>query len=152
MKHHSSISKSNSLYTISIIGFLLALHIALPSYFNSSFLSKFTSEDNLSIIYMIASVISILGLLIINPILRKLGNYKTSLMFIGIQILIFYGILNLNSAIYIIPLIILSLALTALISFTFDIFLEKNTVLKDTGAIRGHYMTVINSAWILGPL
>lgn len=152
MKHHSNISRSTALYTISVVSFFLSLHIALPTYFNSSFLTSFTNEENLSLIFIIESLITIIGLLFMHSILRKIGNYKTALSLICIQIVIFYGIINLDSGKYIIPLIILSLSISSLIAFTLDIFLEKNTDLKHTGTIRGHYMTVSNSAWILGPL
>lgn len=152
MRHHSSINKTNALYTIGLISFFLSLHVAIPAYFNSSFLNQFTSEDNLSFIYIIQSVITIIGLLSMHYILRKYGNYKTALTLIAIQIFLFYGLYNSNKGYIIIPLIILSLSLINLISFTLDIFLEKSTDIKHTGTIRGNFLTVSNSAWILGPL
>ncbi len=87
-----------------------------------------------------------------HKILRKYGNYKTALTLVGIQILLFYGIINSDSGYIIIPLMILSLAMINLIAFNLDIFLERNSDTKHTGTIRGHYLTVSNSAWILGPL
>lgn len=152
MKHHPNIGKSTALYTIGLVSFFLSLHVSLPSYFNSSFLTLFTSEENLSFIYIVQSVVTIIGLLSMHKILRKFGNFKTALVLIGIQILFFYGIINLSSGYLIIPLMILSMAMINLIAFNLDIFLEKNSDTKHTGTIRGHYLTVSNSAWILGPL
>ncbi len=152
MKHHSSISKSNVLYTISVLSFFLALHAAIPSYFTSSFLTTLMDESKLSWIYMTQSILTILGLLSMNSLLRKFGNYRIALILIGIQIIIFYLIINLSAVEYLIPLIILALSIVGLISFTLDIFLQKNTETKNTGNVRGHFMTAINSAWILGPL
>jgi predicted MFS family arabinose efflux permease len=85
-------------------------------------------------------------------ILRKFGNFRTALVLTGIQILLFYGIINLKESFLLIPLLIISISLINLISFTLDIFLERNSDTKHTGTIRGHYLTVSNSAWILGPL
>jgi MFS family permease len=152
MKHHPNIGKSTALYTIGLVSFFLSLHVALPSYFNSSFLTQFTSEENLSFIYIVQSMITILGLLSMHKILRKFGNYRTALFLIGIQILLLYGIINFKAGYLLIPLIILSISLINLISFNLDIFLEKNSDTNHTGTIRGHYLTVSNSAWILGPL
>ncbi len=152
MKHHIHIKKSNALYTISVMSFFLALHIALPTYFNSSFLSTITSENNLSLIYSIQAVLTIIGLLFMSSILRKFGNYRTSIILIILQTFFFYGILNFTSPYIIISFFILALTMVNLIGFTFDVFLGENTDIENTGAIRGHYMTVTNSAWILGPL
>ncbi len=152
MKHYPNIGKSTALYTIGLVGFFLSLHLALPSYFNSSFFSQFTDEENLGFIYIIQSILTIVGLLFIHKILRKFGNYRTSLVLIGMQILLFYGIINFKAGYLLIPLLIVSISLINLISFTLDIFLERNSDTKHTGTIRGHYLTVSNSAWILGPL
>lgn len=152
MRHHSSIQKSSALYTISVLSFFLALHIALPSYFNSSFLSTITDGNNISIIYSIGAGISIVVLLLMHNILRKYGNYKTAIGLIILQMFTFYGIVTYTSPSVIIPFFILSLTIANLIGFTFDVFLEKSTDVKHTGAIRGHYMTVMNSAWIIAPL
>lgn len=152
MRHHPNINKSTALYTISVLSFFLALHIALPTYFNSSFLSTLTDESNLSLIYSIQAIITIIGLLSMHNILRRFGNYKTAIGLIILQMFIFYGMINFTSANVVVSLFILALSMVNLIGFTFDIFLEKSTDNEHTGTIRGHYMTITNSAWILGPL
>jgi MFS family permease len=87
-----------------------------------------------------------------HSILRRFGNYKTAMVLISVQILVFYGIIFSKSATAIIPLFILALVVVNLIGFTLDIFLEKSSDADHVGAIRGNYMTVTNSAWVLGPL
>jgi Na+/melibiose symporter-like transporter len=101
---------------------------------------------------MAQSAITILGLLSMHSLLRKFGNYRVALTLIGIQIIIFYLIINLSEAKHLIPLIVLGLSIASLISLTLDIFLQKNTETKNTGNVRSHFMTAINSAWIMGPL
>lgn len=152
MKHHHSISRPTTLYTISVVSFFVALHVALPNYFNSSFLGTLVQEKTISLVYFVAAIITIFGFLSMHSILRKFGNYKTAVALISIQILIFYGIIFSKSAIAIVPLIILAITIVNLIGFTLDIFLERNSDIDHVGSIRGGYMTVINSAWILGPL
>ncbi len=140
------------LYTTSMVGFFVTLHITIATYFNSSFLSTFVDEKTVSSIYLIISLCTIIGFLLINKVIKKLGNYTTSLCLIGIQIVIFYGIIFSNAGHVVIPLLILALSIINLIGFTVDIFLEKNTDIAHTGTIRGLYMTGLNIAWILGPL
>jgi Na+/melibiose symporter-like transporter len=152
MKHHKSIGNPTTLYTISVVSFFVALHVALPNYFNSSFLGTLVNNKTVSLVYFIEALITIFALLSMHGILRRFGNYKTAIGLVSIQILIFYGIIFSKSAIVIVPLIILALVVVSLIGFTLDIFLEKSSDTEHVGAIRGNYMTVTNSAWILGPL
>jgi len=152
MKHHHSIKKASTLYGISVIAFFIALHLSIPSYFNSSFLSSITDSKTVGLIYLIISLVTIVGLLSMNSILHRFGNLNTSLALILIQIFIFYGLITSTSPNTIIFLFILGLSIISLIGFTIDIFLQKSTDLGHTGGIRGMVMTATNSAWILGPL
>ena len=152
MRHHPSIGRSTALYTISVMSFFLSLHIALPSYFNSNFLSTLTNNNLIDLIYSAQAILTVIILLLMHNILRRFGNFRTTLALIAIQILAFYGIIFSTSIRLTAPFIVLSLTITYLISFTFDIFLEKNSDVDHIGSIRGHYMTASNSAWILGPL
>lgn len=152
MRHHSNIKNHHALYTISIISFIVALHASLPNYFNSSFLGTFTDDKTISFIYLIISLITIAGLLSMNSILVKLGNLRTSLLLILIQMGLFYGLITNHTFNSIVPIFILAMCMVTLISFTLDIFLQKNTDIGHTGSIRGLYMTITNAAWVFGPL
>ncbi len=152
MKHRSNINKSAALYSIALAGFFSALHVSLPAYFNSSFLETFVDEKTIEIIYLIISIVTIVGFLTVNSLLQKIGNHRTSLLLIIIQIIIFYGMINTDSAKILIPLFILGLSCISIIVFTFDIFLQKSTDIGHTGTVRGLYMTAVNSAWIFGPM
>lgn len=152
MKHHPHIKKTTALYTVGVVGFFSALHASLPTYFNSSFLGTFTDERTISLIYLIISLVTIVGFLSMHSILQKLGNLRTSLLLIIIQIGIFYGLITATSFDVIAPLFILGMSIVSLIALTIDIFLQRSTDIGHTGSIRGVFMTVINTAWILGPL
>ena len=87
-----------------------------------------------------------------HTILQKLGNLRTSLLLIMAQIVIFYGLITATSPNIITVLFIAGMSIVSLIALTIDIFLQKNTDIGHTGSVRGIFMTVINAAWILGPL
>ena len=144
MKHRHNLNRSTTLYTISVVSFFVALHVALPTYFNSSFLGTLVQEKTISLIYFIEAIITIFGLLLMHGVLRRFGNYKTAITLVSLQILVFYGIIFSKEAIVIIPLLILALVIVNLIGFTLDVFLEKSTDTEKVGSIRGNYMTVTN--------
>ncbi len=152
MQHHPHVQRRRKFYTIGIVGFFSALHLSLPTYFNSSFLATFADERTVSFIYLMVSLLTIVGFLSMNTILKKFGNLRTSLLLILIQISVFYGIIVSDSFNVIAPLLIIGMSIISLIGFTLDIFLQKNTDMGHTGSIRGLYMTLVNTAWILGPL
>ena len=152
MKHHHNIKKANILYGISIIAFFTGLHVALPVYFNSSFLGTFVNEKTISLIYLIISMVTIVGLLSMQTILGRFGNLRTSLALIMLDMLVFYQLINTTSPAATIFFFIISMSIVSLIIFTIDIFIQKGTDVGHTGQIRGLVMTATNTAWILGPL
>ncbi len=144
-------NRSHMIYTISIIGFIFALHIVIPSYSNSSFISLFADENTLSLIYMAGSALSILGFILAPAILRKFGNYLTTFILICLEIAIFYGLITSASPVVLAILFIIQAATSSLIGYCLDLFLESYTNGHSVGAIRGIYMTSLNLAWVLGP-
>ncbi len=152
MKRYHSLKKTGALYAISAIAFLSGIHVSIPNYFNSSFLSTFTDERTVSFIYLTISLLTIVGLLLMHDILRRFGNFRTSLALILLQIVVFYGLITSTSSNMTIFLFIVGMSIISLIGFTIDIFLQKSTDLGHTGAVRGVFMTALNMAWILGPL
>ncbi|MFA6459085.1 MAG: MFS transporter [Candidatus Paceibacterota bacterium] len=144
--------KSNVIYTIALIGFIYALHIVLPMYSNSSFLSEFGSERIVSLIYMVGGAVSILGFLIAPSFIRRYGNYKTSVVLICIQIILFIGLFFSASPTVIATFFMVQLAVSALIGLTLDIFLEVYTDSVHIGKVRGLYNASLNASWLIAPL
>lgn len=152
MIHHHSLPKSHVIYTIAVIGFIYTLHLVFPMYSASSFLGLYTSEKMIGLIYMLGAAVTILGFLFTPALIRKVGNYSVSLWFILIQICLTYGLSVTTNATLIAIFFVIQMALVALIAFCIDIFLEVYSNTSSVGAIRGIYLTTINSAWLIGPL
>jgi MFS family permease len=121
-------------------------------YVNSSFLGQFTSEANIGLLYTYAAIVQIIGLLCIEKILERFGNYKTILYLIVTQMALSAGMVAANSALTVSVFFILSTVIVSLIGICLDIFLESRSDAKNTGGTRGLYMTINNSAWVLAPL
>jgi MFS family permease len=115
-------------------------------------LSTFTDERTVGILYTVGSIVTILGLFSIEKILQRFGNYRTSIALVLIQMVLFYGFVTANSFLMISIIFVLSSAVVALIGFNLDVYLETYTEVRHTGGVRGLYMAINNSAWILAPL
>jgi MFS family permease len=146
------VPKSHIIYTIAVIGFIYTLHLVIPMYSNSSFLSIFADEKTLSYIYMAGAAVSILGYLLAPLIIRRLGNYKTAILLIFVQIGLFYGLIASSDPLTITIIFVLQTAVIALISLCLDIFLEVYTEGSNVGSVRGLYAATLNASWIVAPL
>lgn len=135
-----------------LIGFLFSLPIALASYINSSFISSFIGEKSVGIIYALGSIGSIFSLLIAPKIFKKIGGYKFLLLITLLNAFTFLT-LSLTKNIWGIALVfILGFSMNTLIIFSLDELLKIFSKDPATGKIRGIYLTVCNSAWILAQL
>ncbi|MEI7810382.1 MAG: MFS transporter [bacterium] len=137
---------------IFLAGFLFSIPLALTSYINSSFLSNYLNEDYVGIVYVIASIISIVGLLKMPKILTRLGNRFTTLSltlaaFLSLLILAFGQ--NVYSAVFGVVLYFIS---TDLIIISLDIFIEDFSKNSGIGKFRGLYLMIINIAWVLSQM
>ncbi len=145
-------SRSHVIYTIAIIGFIFTLHIVIPAYSNSSFLSLFADENTVGLIYMAGAALSIFSFILAPYVIRQFGNFHTIFALIIFEIAIFYGLVACTSPIWLALLFIIQSSVSLIIGYCLDIFLEGYSNGHSVGTIRGLYMTSINIAWVMGPL
>lgn len=144
MKHKTKI--------IYLAGFIFSLSVALMSYINSSFISSFISEKLVGIIYALGSIVSILVLLLVPKIFRKVGGYRFLIGIIGLDalsILLFAFSKNIWSAII---FFVFGFTLNILIFLSLDEFLKILSYDSTTGKTRGSYLTLCNLAWVIAQL
>jgi MFS family permease len=146
------IPRAHAIYTIAVIGFIYTLHLVIPMYSNSSFLSIFANERTLGYIYMAGAAVTILGFLLAPPIIRRLGNYTVAIWLVVIQIGLFYGLLVSTSPLAISTFFILQTAVISMIGLCLDIFLEVYTDSSNVGSVRGLYTATLNASWVIAPL
>ena len=143
---------NHALYTICLLAFIFTLHSALPSFINSSFLDEYTTEKAVGLIYSAGSLVTVLCFLSMSRMLRRFGNYQTTLILIVLQALTLLGIIYAGSFHLLAALFVISFAVINLIIFTLDVFLENHSDNIHTGGIRGLFLTVVNVGWILSPM
>ncbi len=148
----SAFKQSKSLNTIFLSNIFISIHYALIIYINSSFLSQFFSQTQVSSLYIIGSIINTYLLLNASKILEKIGVYKFVIYSIGIEILGTIGMFVSASPALIGIYFLIHLVNISLLLFGMDIFLEDFT--KDhskTGNIRATYLTITNTTIMISP-
>lgn len=137
---------------IYLLTFLFTLHVTPATYIESSFLSQFVSTGVLGFIFSTASVVSIFAFIYIRPLLRHFGNYKTFLVVLLIELVTLLFMAMSSTGWVVLTAFIIGHTMRNLAFFHLDIFLEELSPDKDTGGIRGMYLTVMNISFIIGPL
>lgn len=139
-------------YITYLAGFLFSIPLALTSYINSSLLESFMSATVVSTLYIGAAFLTILGLSEMPKVLKQFGNYRFTL---ALSVLAMVSLLFLaftKNPNIVAVFFVLYFLTTNFIVTTLDIFIEDFTVSKKVGRARGIYLTVINSAWVVGQL
>lgn len=149
----SAFRQSKKLNAIFFSNIFISFHYALIVYVNSTFLSGYFSEVQVSSLYIIGSILNTFLLLNISKILNKIGNYKTALYMVGAELLSTIGIIATNSHFLVGFYFVIHMVVISIASFNLDVFLESVMDDEDkTGGIRGIYLTLANITFVLAPL
>jgi len=141
---------TGDLTSIYFVGFFFAFSVAIPTYINSEFLSNFVSPENVGFFYSIAAILSIPAIIYIPKLLKKVGNYQSTLLLLVLNIFVLITLAFSNSILTVI-VFVLHLILISTIMLNLDVFLENLTPNKETGGTRGSALTLKNLAWVISP-
>src|SRR3989344_4041534 len=137
------------LKNIFFAGFLFSLSLALTAYINSSFLSLYFSEKSVGLLYTLGFIVSIVALLFIPKILIKIGSFKFLLWSAAINALALLLLATAKSPGLIIPAFVSYLTLNTIIVFSLDELLQIFSKNSAVGKIRGFYLAIISSSWVI---
>jgi MFS family permease len=146
-----TIIKKSSLFTLYILGFTLSLRLAIPTYITSSFLDSFVGEKLVGYVYILGSVFTLTLFYFISDILKKIGNRKTTLWLALISFASLIVVVFSHNIYYIIIFLNISSATATMVAFCLDIFVEHDSTNITVGNIRGIYLTILNTAWLISP-
>ncbi len=144
--------KNKQIYALYILGFLFSVHVALPAYINSTFLSNFAPERFVGILYTIGSLLTILAFAFMPYALKKFGNFRIMFTLAILDILFLLGMATFKTALLLAPIFVIKLIFINLLYFNFDVFLESDSKDENTGGIRGIFLTTMNIAWVASPM
>ena len=134
---------------IFLVGFLFTIPLAITSYINSSYLETFLNKYYIGIVYIVPSIIAIVGLLEMPRILNRLGNRFTTLLFSFTGFISLLALALGTKGYIIIPAIVVYFISTDMIIASLDIFIEDFSKSGNVGKFRGLYLMVINFSWIV---
>ena len=136
---------------IHVAGFFFAANMALAAYVSSSFLVPLVGARAIGIVYAAAALAALLLINSMPQAIATLGAQRvTALLVVGSygSLLTLYG--SGTPALSVLAFIIYY-ALGISVMYCFDVYLEELSVNERTGRIRGFYLTVTNTAWLLSP-
>ncbi len=134
---------------IFLTGFLFSIPLALTSYINSSFLEKYLTDYEVSILYIVSSVITILGLLAMPKVLTRLGNRRTSFCLAVSSLASLLMLAFIDNIFFVIAAFIIYFSSLNFLIATLDIFIEDFSKNASVGKLRGMYLTILNLAWVI---
>ena len=137
---------------IYLAGFLFSFHISVLLYINSSFLGRYFSPSEVSLIYILGALGNIILFLLSVRLQNWLGNRRFLELFLLVELTAVAGLALASSPFTIALLFIAYDSTSVLIIYSLDIFLEDATPGDMTGRIRSIYLTLGNLAIVLSPL
>ncbi|OGD68094.1 hypothetical protein A2996_03235 [Candidatus Campbellbacteria bacterium RIFCSPLOWO2_01_FULL_34_15] len=146
------IPKKQKITSIFLLGFIFSFSLAIPTYVNSTFLNNYVSEGFVGVFYIISSIFTLLLMMSAGKILQKIGNYKTMIYALFINIISLVSLVVWDNFFVVITALTLHLVIVALIAFNIDVFLEAFSEDSSTGKIRGTYLSFNNLAWLISPM
>ncbi len=142
---------SDAFQVLYMMQFIVAITIALPTYINSSFLSTYASDSMVGLLYTGSSILTFFFMLLMPSVLNRFGNYRTAFVVAVVSVLLTLGLAFLELPFSIYALFVVYMALTTVILFTMDVFIERYSSNKHTGSIRGFFLTIANVAFVMSP-
>jgi len=144
--------KNKNLRTLYVLGLLLALAIAIPTYIESNFFQSFVNLRLVSLFFVAANLCAIIAILFYPAAIKRFRNYNMAKVTLAI-----FFLSTLTMAISQSPIILFSAFICLTIGYdllfiNMDILLENFSVFADTGRVRTIYFTCLNLGWVLAPL
>jgi hypothetical protein len=130
------------------------LHGYLVAYINSSFLEEFLSTAAVGTMYIIGSSLSVLIFLFISRVLRRVGNFRLTLLLLCLDLV---AVLSMAFAVELktaIPLFLIHIITIPLIIFNLDVFMEEQIGNNETttGSKRGLLLMLGSIIGAISPL
>lgn len=145
------LSSKKGFALLSIASFFISLHLGLIAYIGSSFISESLGTTLVGIVYAIAAAVTLVVVFLLPRILETFGVYKSTSL---LSLILFLSITGLVYARTFTPILIFFIAtyvLGIVIKLLLDLYVEHASDDTHTGRIRGLYLTIGNSAWLLSP-
>ncbi len=148
----SELKHAKNFVIVFISALLLAFNFFFVYFIQSSYLTTIVGEKWVALFFGIGAIINIAIFMNAGRILSRYGNFKFTLCLSILDIAILLAIATFSNPIALIILLVAHQALSPVLLYTLDIFLEKISSLANIGSIRGTYLTIMNIPPAIAPV
>jgi MFS family permease len=142
----------SALLPVYIASLLYSFHYALPLYVDSSFIANAVDTKNaVGVVFAIAAFLTIIATFSLPRILKRFGNYRTTVTAIILEIILLCALAIFLTPTIVIPAFILHQVLLNVLYINLDVFLESFSDNATTGKVRGVFLTIVNTAVVIAP-
>lgn len=148
----SHLRKNKTLVSLYIANLFISAHFFLVIYINSSTLKEFLSDTEIGIFYALGSIVSAIFFISAAKSLHFFGAFRYFLILLALELIAIVGLTFTSDKLPTILFLMLHLASIPMLPFTLDVFFENvSTDEKETGELRGLYLTLSNTMLVIAP-
>jgi MFS family permease len=147
-----AIIKNRLLVVSYLLTLLYALHYGIPLYASSSYLHQYYGSSTVSLLYMLGSIVALIGSMHISKYIRRFHTYGFTMGLVVAEIIITicFGV---TKSIYLLgPFFIVHFLLQTLLYICLNVFIESFSKHAETGSIRGLFLTLLNMGVLISPI
>jgi MFS family permease len=141
-------AKAQKILLLYVALLFLSFHWSLVVYINSSFLGQFFTSPQISALYAVGSILSLLCFFFAPSILKSIGNYRLTFGFTLLELTALFGMAFATTQGAALFYFLLHFAVVPLILFNFDVLLEEATGPSEqkTGSLYGLRLSLLTLA------
>lgn len=151
-KKHKEKLNEGKLRLVGFISFLLGFSQSLLIYVESSYFKLSIGNENVSVFYFLAYAVSLLGLLNMHKIIRRLGKSTAFFLFFFLQICALAVLIMVPPSVLGIVLLMINIITAYLMYVILDIIMEAYSEDRKSGRIRGFHLMIVSIGFMLGPI
>jgi len=147
-----AITKNKLLLATLLMTVLYALHYGIPLYATSTYLHMYFGSSTISILYVIASIITLLASIHIAKYIKRFHTYQFTLGLVIAEIVTTIAFATTTNPFFIGLFFVTHFCLQVLLYICINIFVETFSNHKETGSIRGIFLALLNMGILISPV
>lgn len=147
-----AITKNKLLLATLLMTVLYALHYGIPLYATSTYLHMYFGSSTISILYVIASIITLLASIHIAKYIKRFHTYQFTLGLVIAEIITTIAFATTTNPLFIGLFFVTHFCLQVLLYICINIFIETFSNHKETGSIRGIFLALLNMGILISPV
>ena len=146
-------TRKSKLKYLFIQGAFFSFATALLSYVLSSYLSKYISDQYVSLVYLVSNIVCFIMVFSFGKIIKKIGLFKSAVINMLILLLSLLLQIIIKQNIFTVVSTIIFYQISSALTYIFiDYYIEKYSLDGSTGDTKGLQWTIMNGTFLLGPL